>query len=123
VSRSSQDRSSLRCRPEEDLDVAGGELRQRYREGQEDQLSALGLVLNVMVLWSTRYIDAALSAIKQEGLEVHEADVARLSPLGFDHINERGRYQFLVQNPIRRGELRPLRTPGDPEDAWGNEHA
>jgi TnpA family transposase len=23
-----------------------GELRQRYREGQEDQLSALGLVLN-----------------------------------------------------------------------------
>ena len=28
-----------------------GELRQRYREGQEDQLGALGLVLNVIVLW------------------------------------------------------------------------
>jgi hypothetical protein len=75
-------------------------------------------VLNVMVLWSTRYIDAALTAIKEDGLEVHEADVARLSPLGFDTINVRGRYQFLVQDSIRRGELRPLRTPGDPDDAW-----
>ena len=39
------------------------ELRQRYRKGPEDQLGALGLVLNVMVLWSTRYIDAALTAL------------------------------------------------------------
>ena len=29
-----------------------GELRQRYREGQEDQLGALGLVVNAVVLWS-----------------------------------------------------------------------
>jgi Tn3 transposase DDE domain len=27
-----------------------GELRQRYREGQEDQLGALGLVVNILVL-------------------------------------------------------------------------
>jgi TnpA family transposase len=32
-----------------------GEIRQKYREGQEDQLGALGLVLNVIVLWNTRY--------------------------------------------------------------------
>jgi TnpA family transposase len=30
-----------------------GELRQRYREGQEDQLGALGLVVNILVLWTT----------------------------------------------------------------------
>jgi TnpA family transposase len=29
-----------------------GELRQRYRQGQEDLLSALGLIVNVIVLWS-----------------------------------------------------------------------
>ncbi len=34
-----------------------GQLRQRYREGQEDQLGALGLVLNAIVLWNTRYQD------------------------------------------------------------------
>ena len=28
-----------------------GELRQKYREGQEDQLGALGLVLNMVVIW------------------------------------------------------------------------
>jgi TnpA family transposase len=37
-----------------------GELRQRYRQGQEDQLSALGLIVNVIVLWNTIYMDAAL---------------------------------------------------------------
>ncbi|MBV9168582.1 MAG: Tn3 family transposase [Chloroflexi bacterium] len=31
-----------------------GELRQAYRVGQEDQLGALGVVLNAIVLWSTR---------------------------------------------------------------------
>lgn len=28
-----------------------GELRQRYRQGQEDQLGVLGLVVNMIVLW------------------------------------------------------------------------
>ena len=37
-----------------------GELRQRYREDQEDQLGALGLVVNIIVLWNTRYMEAAL---------------------------------------------------------------
>ena len=30
--------------------------RQPYREGQEDQLGARGLVVNAIVLWNTRYI-------------------------------------------------------------------
>ena len=30
-----------------------GKLFQRYREGQEDQLNALGLVVNMVVLWNT----------------------------------------------------------------------
>jgi TnpA family transposase len=39
-----------------------GRLRQRHREGQEDQLGALGLVLNAVVLWTTRYMDLALAS-------------------------------------------------------------
>jgi TnpA family transposase len=35
-----------------------GELRQRCREGQEDQLGALGLVVNIRVLW-TLYMAAS----------------------------------------------------------------
>jgi hypothetical protein len=37
-----------------------GELYQRYHEGTEDQLGALGLILNCIVLWNTRYMNAAL---------------------------------------------------------------
>jgi hypothetical protein len=88
-----------------------GELRQRYRQGQEDQLSALGLIVNVIVLWNTIYMDAALRQLRQEGLEVRDEDVARLSPLGYEHINMLGRYTFTLPQRIARGELRPLRNP------------
>lgn len=58
-----------------------GEVRQRYREGQEDQLGALGLVLNMLVLWNTRYIDAAVQRLQASGVELKGEDVERLSPL------------------------------------------
>jgi len=91
-----------------------GELRQRYREGQEDQLGALGLVLNIIVLWNTIYIDAALAQLRQEGYPVREEDVARLSPFIHErHINLLGRYSFAVPEAVTRGELRPLRNPND----------
>jgi TnpA family transposase len=64
-----------------------GELRQRYREGQEDQLGALGLVVNALVLWNTLYMEAVLTQLRTEGMEVLAADVARLSPLVHKHIN------------------------------------
>ena len=68
-----------------------GELRQAYREGQEDQLGALGLVLNAVVLWNTRYIDAAVAPLRSSGYPVSDEDAARLSPLGDKHINMLGR--------------------------------
>ena len=88
-----------------------GELRQRYREGQEDQLGTLGLVVNMIVLWNTIYMDAALRQLKAEGYPVHAADVARLTPLRWGHINMLGRYAFVLPDAIARGELRPLRHP------------
>lgn len=91
-----------------------GELRQRYREGQEDQLGALGLVVNIIVLWNTIYIDAALTQLRQEGYPVRDEDVARLSPFVHErHINLLGRYSFIVPEAVTRGELRPLRNPND----------
>lgn len=88
-----------------------GELRQRYREGQEDQLGALGLVVNLVVLWNTIYTDAALDQLRAEGYDVRDEDVARLSPLACRHINMLGRYAFTIPDMVARGELRPLRDP------------
>jgi TnpA family transposase len=93
-----------------------GELRQKYREGQEDQLGALGLVLNMVVLWNTRYIQVALNQLRSEGAEVKAEDVARLSPLVHEHVNMLGRYQFTLAEPVKRGELRSLTDPNDIEE-------
>jgi TnpA family transposase len=93
-----------------------GELRQRYREGQEDQLGALGLVVNILALWNTIYMDAVLEQLRIEGYALKPEDVARLSPLTFDHINFLGRYAFALPDSVAHGQLRPLWSPDAPED-------
>ncbi len=57
-----------------------GELRQRYREGQEEQLGALGLIVNAIVLYNTIYTQRALDHLAATGMRVDDVDVERLSP-------------------------------------------
>lgn len=87
-----------------------GELRQRYREGQEDQLGALGLVVNAVVLWNTRYMEAGLDSMRAGGRIIEATDVRRLSPLVHSHLNVLGRYHFGIPASVREGNLRPLRS-------------
>jgi TnpA family transposase len=86
-----------------------GELHQAYREGMEDQLEALGLVLNCITLWNTVYLDAALNTLRAQGYPILEADVARLSPYARSHINVHGHCSFHL--PDLGGARRPLRDP------------
>ena len=88
-----------------------GEIRKRYREGQEDQLGALGLVTNALVLWNTIYMQAALDHLKQQGETVREEDKVRLSPLTHKHVNMLGHYSFTLAEPVVKGLLRPLKQP------------
>jgi TnpA family transposase len=92
-----------------------GELRKRYREGQEDQLSSLGLVVNVIVLFNTLYMEAALKQLRNTGVEVSDSDRKRLWPLGHHHLNFLGRYSFTLPKRVANGQLRPLSTPQDME--------
>ncbi|MBV9170701.1 MAG: Tn3 family transposase, partial [Chloroflexi bacterium] len=78
-----------------------GELRQPYREGIEDQLGALGLVVNVLILWTTLYMDRALTQVRAQGGTVNDEDVARLSPLGTNHINVPGPLPLLAAGDRR----------------------
>ena len=86
-----------------------GEVRQRYREGQEEQLGALGLVVNAVVLWNTLYMHRALEEMRGRGMQIVTEDIERLSPLGYDHINFLGRYTFSLSEEIRQGAFHPLR--------------
>ncbi len=92
-----------------------GELRQSYHEGQEEQLGALGLVVNALVLWNTIYMQAALDQLKREGYPVLLEDVVRLSPLIHEHCNFLGRHSFRPEGLPPRGKLRPLRNPQELE--------
>jgi TnpA family transposase len=92
-----------------------GEIRKRYRDGQEEQLTALGLVTNAVVLWNTIYMEAALEQLRAEGVEVRPEDVVRLSPLQISHINMLGRYAFLLAEAVANGGMRPLRNPNEDE--------
>ncbi|MFS9378621.1 Tn3 family transposase [Legionella pneumophila] len=91
-----------------------GELHQRYREGQEDQLGALGLVLNVLVHWNTIYMDATLDQLKNDNFPVNEEDEVRLSPFAKAHFNMLGRYSFSMSDEVKDGKLRSLRDPNNP---------
>jgi Tn3 transposase DDE domain len=96
-----------------------GELRHRHREGQEDQLGALGLVVNIIVLWNTLYIDAALQQLRTEGFPGKGEDLARLSPFGLRPHQPPGQVFLLAarfgatrsaaaaQKPIRSDKRRP----------------
>lgn len=95
-----------------------GEIRQRYREGQEDQLNALGLVVNALILWNTIYMDRALEHLRFQGLTIYLEDIARLSPLGHLHINVLGSYHFELAEAIQHGGFRSLRSPNDSDEQY-----
>ena len=94
-----------------------GEIRKRYREGQEDQLGALRLVTSALVLWNTIYMQAALDHLRQQGEDAKEEDEARLSPLSHKHVNMLGYYSFTLAEQVLNGQLRPLKQPSE-LDEW-----
>jgi hypothetical protein len=92
--------SALRPRPRH-----RGELRQRYRQGQEEQHGALGRIVNAIVLYNTIYTQRELDHLSASGLTIDDADIERLSPLGTDHITLTGRYRIAPD----RGQSRMCR--------------
>ncbi|CAI7980594.1 DDE_Tnp_Tn3 domain-containing protein [Frankia sp. Hr75.2] len=96
-----------------------GELRQAYREGQEDQLGALGLVLNAVVLWNTRYLAAAAALaghLRQivvgqgSGISHGTDDPARPAPAVWAGA---GRVRGGLRHGVRRdGTRHRVRRPG-----------
>ncbi len=85
-----------------------GQLYQAYRTGQESQLGALGLVVKIVCLFNSTYIDRAVSELADRGRLLADEDLARISLLARGHIQLQGRYVFSLPREVERGELRPL---------------
>lgn len=54
--------------------------RRVFRLLQEDQLSSLDLVTNVIILWNTLYMESVLNQLRPDGYTTLDKDVPRLSP-------------------------------------------
>lgn len=85
-----------------------GQLYQTTREGQEDQLWALEVVANAIIIWNTIYMQKALEYMEQAGYIVEDNDKARLKPFIHDHINIIGNYSFEETERSQKGILRNL---------------
>jgi hypothetical protein len=80
-----------------------GQLRQPYREGQEDQLGALGFALNALVVWNAQYLDDAIAQLRATGHQITDEDLARLSPLQHEHIKMLGHFPFTLPHELGDG--------------------
>lgn len=85
-----------------------GQLYQTTREGQEDQLWALEVVANAIIVWNTIYMQKALESIEHAGFIIEDKDKSRLKPFIHDHINIIGKYTFEETEKIQKGILRDL---------------
>jgi hypothetical protein len=80
-----------------------GQLYRHYQEGMEDQIGALGLVLNALVLFNTRYMDADVVQLCAEGFDVQDT----CSP-----VRASGKRPVPPSSRCRSGPFRP--TAGSP---------
>lgn len=86
-----------------------GEIRDRTYENQQHRASGLNLVVSAIILWNTRYLDAAIAALRKT-TPVAEDLLAHLSPLGWEHINLTGDYVWTSDETEISDGLRALRT-------------
>ena len=86
-----------------------GMLHEKDIQGQLQRATALSIIINSITLWNTMYLPKAVEKLKEkEGVE--ESLLRHVSPLGWEHINFIGQYNFddssdynLIDN------MRPLR--------------
>lgn len=88
-----------------------GKLRKSQLQDQATQASSLTLVTNAVIAWNTRYMQAVIAQLKEEGHTIRDSDLKHTSPCRFDHINKHGKYNFNIDEEMNRKELRPLRKP------------
>ena len=87
-----------------------GALSDRDFASQLNRATCLSLLINVISVWNTRYMQAALDHLQATGYPIQQDDLRHLSPILSGHINLHGSHHFDFQaSKKRQGQLRPLR--------------
>ena len=69
-----------------------GEIRDRSYENQCYRASGLNLLVAVIILWNTEYLQRTVEHLRKQRIEPEPTDLVHLSPLGCEHINLTGDY-------------------------------
>ena len=72
-------------------------------------LSGLNLVVAAITLWNTVYLERAARVLRQQGQDIPDDLLARISPLKWEHINLTGDYHWRKDAGLQDAKLRPLR--------------
>jgi Tn3 transposase DDE domain len=87
-----------------------GKLRDRSFDKQAYRASGLNLLVAGIILWNTRYLQAAFDALRHRGAAVlPPALIRHVAPLGWEHISLTGDYVWAEEAQPTPGLLRPLR--------------
>jgi hypothetical protein len=84
-------------------------MRDRTFENQFFRASGLNLLVAAIILWNTRYLEAAYRELRRQGRPINEDLFRHVAPLGWEHIGLTGDYVWSNAHQPRAGALRPLR--------------
>lgn len=84
-----------------------GELRERGLQDQLQRASALNIIINAISVWNTVYLTEATKVLQKKG-DFREDLLKHISPLGWEHINFLGAYNFDMKTVASLHSLRPL---------------
>ena len=92
-----------------------GQVRDRAYEDQQHRARGLNLLVAAIVPWNTRYLGAAVAALRGRGHAIGDELLKHVWPLHWEHINLTGDYTWAdpgTGEPERLRELRLERYPG-----------
>ena len=88
-----------------------GEMYDRDFDAQLNRASSTMLLVAMLSAWNTVYLDNIVNTLRTNGMEISDEHLGHISPLGWQHINLLGRYQFDLAQAYPLHALRPLRQP------------
>jgi TnpA family transposase len=94
------------------------QLRDRAYDNQQHRARGLNLLVAAIVLWNTRYLGAAVAALRGRGHAIGDELLKHVWPLHWEHINLTGDYTWAdpeAGEPERLRELRLDRWTGSTE--------
>ena len=86
-----------------------GNLREKDIRDQMQRASCLNILLNIVVIWNTVYLQKAIEYKREIG-GIDETLLPHISPLNWTHVQLYGRYFFKPESSLKDNQYRDLRT-------------